>query len=224
MNRVSELDKLTRLTRRREYDDGLMDFVFGITFLFISLAGWFFFSSVGLTWFISSLIQNRELTLIGLITLIPLLILIIAGARRLVERIRRNSLWKNRGFVKSLSWQISWQINVFSGVVLIAMIALAAWLLSQGTVNQDFVLRTLVSALGVATSIVFFGMGKDLGLRRYVWVGLAGGLLSALISIAPISFSISWFVLGSLWMIILTISGLWALQKSLLALKEQESE
>ena len=32
MNHITELDNLTKATRRREFDDGLMDFVFGAVF------------------------------------------------------------------------------------------------------------------------------------------------------------------------------------------------
>ena len=224
MNHITEFDNLTKATRRREFEDGLMDYVFGGTFLIIGLLGWFFFSSFGLRWFIASLLQNREITIIVLVTIFLLLILLIFGVRRAIEHIRRQTLWKNRGFVKSLRWQVSWQINALAGAMAIAMIVIAVWLYSNGYVIQEIVLRTLVSSGGVATGIVFFGMGKALDLQRYKWAGIVGGMLSALIILIPISFSISWLVLGTVWMIVLAFSGSWALRKSILALREQDSE
>jgi hypothetical protein len=224
MNHITEFDNLTKATRQREFEDGLMDFVFGGTILMVGLLGWFFFSSLGLRLFFVGLIKNREVTIIAFIAVIALLILFIFGARRMIERIRRKTLWKNQGFVKSLRWQVSWQINTLASAVGIAMIVIAVWLMSNGYVIQEIVLRTLVSSTGVATGIVFFGMGKELELQRYKWAGIVGGMLSTLVILMPISFSISWLVLGIGWIVVLTVSGSWALRKSILALREQNSE
>ena len=142
----------------------------------------------------------------------------------MIENIRRQTLWKNLGFVKSLRWQVSWQTNAVAVIVFVTMIVAAVWLMSQGYVNQEFILRTLVSSSGIATGIVFFGMGKELDLQRYKWTGAVGGILSTVIIFVPISFSIAWLVLGIIWMAVLTVSGSWALRKSILELREQDSE
>ena len=224
MENVTDFDRLTKATRRREFDDGLMDYVFGGTFLLIGILGWFFFSSFGLRWFVGSFLKSREITIIALIAIFALFILLILGARRVIENIRRQTLWKNQGFVKSLRWQVSWQTNAAAVIVFVAMIVAAVWLISQGYVNQDFVLRTLVSSSGIATGIVFFGMGKELDLQRYKWIGAVGVILSTVIIIVPISFSIAWLVLGVIWMVVLAVSGSWALRKSILELREQDGE
>lgn len=224
MDHITKIDNLTRVTRRREFEDGLMDFVFAGTFLFIGLFTGFFTSPVGLRWYLTSLLWNREITIIAEIILFAMFILSVFGARRLIARIRRNTFWKNRGFVNPLRWQVSWKINTLAAGVLIAMLVIAFWLMLNGSISQEIVLRTLVSAAGVATGFVFFGMGKELELQRYNWVGAAGGMLSALIILIPISFSMSWYSLGVGWMIVFTTSGLWALQKSLMALREADSE
>jgi len=224
MDHISKIDNLTRVTRRRDFEDGLMDFVFAGAFLFIGLLAGFFTSPVGLRWYLTSLLWNREITIIAEITLFLLFILFVFGAKRMIARIRRKTLWKNRGFVKPLRWQVSWKINALAVIVLIAMLVIAFWLLLNGSISREIVLRTLVSSAGVATGFVFFGMGKELDLQRYRWVGVVGGVLSALIILTPMSFSSSWLALGIGWMIVLTISGLWALQKSLVALREGDSE
>ena len=142
----------------------------------------------------------------------------------MIARIRRKSLRKNQGFVKPLRWQVSWQINALASGVLIAMLFIAFWLMTNGSISREIVLRTLVSAAGVATGFVFLGMGKELGLQRYKWVGAAGGVLSALIILIPVSFSSSWLALGIGWMVIFIVSGTWALRKSIAALRESDSE
>jgi len=223
MDHISNLENLTRVTRRREFDDGLMDFVYGSFFLLLSLFGWLFFSSTGLRWFFTALLYNREVTIIGLVALVALFILFISGAKRIVARIRESVIWKDRGVVKSLRWQVSWPINLLAGLVSIIMIIGAVWLTIRGSLSQEAVLRALVSSMGVASGIVYFGMGKELGLPRYKWVGVAGGMFSALILIMPISFSVSWLLLGIVWMAVLSISGIWALRQSLLILEERNS-
>ena len=224
MDHIRKIDNLTRVTRRREFEDGLMDFVFAGTFLFLGAFSGFFTSPAGLKWYFTSLSRNREMTIIAEIALLLLFILVVFGAKRVIARIRRKTLWKNQGFVKSLRWQVSWKINALASGVLIAMLVIAFWLMLNGSISREIVLRTLVSASGVATGFVFYGMGKELELQRYKWVGVAGGVLSALIIFIPMSFSSSWFALGIGWMIVFVISGFWALQKSLKALKEADSE
>jgi hypothetical protein len=224
MDLINEIDNLTRKARRREFEDGLMDFVLALTFLFLGALGGFLLSPLGLRWYFTGLLWNREATILGEIGFFALLILVLFGARRLIAYIRRQSLWKNRGFVKSLRWQVSWKINALASGVLIAMFVIAFWLMLNGSISQESVLRTLVASAGVATGIVLFGVGKELELGRYKWVGFAGGAFSALIIPTPLSFSSSWLALGVGWMIVFVISGVWALQKSLAALREADSE
>ncbi|MFC2028587.1 hypothetical protein ACFLTX_01545 [Chloroflexota bacterium] len=221
MNKVTEFDNLTKATRRREFEDGLMDYVFGGTFLFLGLMGSFIFSYYGLRWLMASYIQNQEVTIIVMVTVFLLFILLIYSARRAIEQIRRQTLWKNRGFVKSLRWQVSWQINLLAGLAFLGMIVIVGWLMAKGYVSQEVVLRTIVSSAGVATGIVFYGMGKELDLLRYKWAGTVGGILSMLIILQPYSFSVSWFLLGIIWMVVLAVSGSWALRRSIMQLGDQ---
>ena len=224
MDHITKIDHLTRVTRRRDFEDGLMDFVFAGIFLFLGASCGFFTSPVGLKWYLTHLIRNREITIIAEIALLPLFILFVFGARRIIERIRRKTLWKHSGFVKPLRWQVSWKVNALASGVLIAMLVIAFWLMTNGAISQESVLRTLVSSAGVATGFVFFGMGKELSLQRYKWVGVVGGTLSALIIPIPVSFSTSWLALGTGWMIVFVISGTWALRKSFEAFREGDSE
>jgi len=224
MDHIKKIDNLTRATRRREFEDGLMDYVLALTFLFLGAISGFFLSPVGLRWYYTSLLHNREVTIIAEIGLFALFILLVFGTRRLIARIRRNTLWKNRGFVKSLRWQVSPQVNLLAGGAMIAMLIIAFGLMRNGLISNDFVLRTLVASAGVATGIVLFGVGKELELERYRWVGIIGGATSALIILFPLSFSAAWLMLGISWSVLFTVSGTWALRKSLAALEEADSD
>ena len=224
MDLINQIDNLTRRTRRREFEDGLMDYVLALTFLFLGALGGFFLSPSGLRWYYASLLRNREVTILAEIGLFALFILVLFGARRLIAWVRRRFLWKNRGFVKSLRWQVSPRVNLLAGGILIAMLVAAIGLMRNGLVSNDFALRTLVAAAGVASGIVLFALGRELELNRYRWVGIIGGASSALILLVPLSFSSAWLTLGIGWTIIFAVSGTWALRRSLAALREAERD
>jgi hypothetical protein len=224
MKNFMYLDNLTRITRRREFEDGLFDFVLAVTFLMIGIAGWIFFSPWAIQWYVKFLILNREVTIIALLTLSAFFILLIFLARRFVEYIRRTYLWRESGYVKSLRWQVKRSINLIAGTVTILMIVFAFWLMLRGLISSEDVLRVLVSSVGVSTGIVFLGVGFDLQLRRYISVGLIGMMTSISLLFIPVTFSMSWLIFGLIWVTILSISGLVALRVALITKEERGNE
>lgn len=222
MNTPVDLDGLEKTTRRREFDDGLMDFAVGIMFLVFCLLAWFLFSPDGLNWYVLSLTNYHTLTLVGLLGVAALVITGPLGLRRLIEHFRISILWKDSGFIKPLNRQTSWPLTILSVAAALGMILYASWLMTIGKINADSVLRTLVSSSGIATGIIYIGIGASLNLRRYLILGLAGGMISTLILFLPVSFSIAWLILGITWTFLLFVSGTWALQH-LLSLKKGSS-
>ncbi len=220
MNTVDQIDSLTRATRRREFEDGLVDLLYGGVFLILGLASWFVYSTVGLRWLATVLIRYREIASIGLLVFVPALVLVIFAARRLIERWRRAYLWKGRGYVQSLRWQVKPAVSAAAAVSCLGLIGGVAWLTAVGTLNQDHLLRSLTSGVSLGTAIVYFGMGVDLRIRRYLVVGIAGAVLSLPLLLLAISFSQSWLLLGGGWMLILGIPGVWALRRSVSAIAE----
>lgn len=223
MKLQTDFDQLTQSTRRREFEDGLLDFTMAGIFLVSGLIGWLLFSEWGMRFYLIALIQNREMTILGLVLLLSLLAFLILGARRLIEKFRRNIIWRDSGFVKSLRWQVSRRYSLLAVAVVIAMVLGSFALMLRGLVSQEAVLRALVSSAGAATGIIYFGLGTDLSIQRYKWVGSIGGLGSTLILFLPSSFSISWLMLGITWLVILSISGIYALRHALGNLEGVES-
>lgn len=221
MNNITELDNLTRAARRREFDDGLMDLVYGAVFFVISLLCWLAFSPNGLRWYITAMIRNRELSIVGLVGAISALALLFGLAKRGVEKLRRTVIWVDQGTVKPLRWQVDRPVVLLAVGVTIGIIFIALGLMTVGITGPDVVLRALVTATGVGTGIVYTGMGIGLALPRYKWVGTIGGALSGLILFSPLSFPDSWLLVGFLWLALLFTSGIWALRRSLQSLKEQ---
>jgi hypothetical protein len=215
MKNLTDIDKLTMNTRRYEYLDGLVDITYGVFFLALGLLGWFFFSSVGLRWLITALIQNREITILGMVLLFSLLLLLISGSQRIIQRIRQSTIWRTSGFVKSLRWQVRWPIQLIAIVVSITIIISTFGLMLKGQLTQDVVLRSLVSSVGIATSVIFLGLGIDLKIKRYIYVSACGIFFSTLIMFFQLSFSTSWLFFGITWMIVLALSGIWVLRQYL---------
>lgn len=217
MNQALNLDGLTRAARRREFDDGLMDFFVGAAFLFYGTLCWLVFSPWGMEWYVRALVKHRALTLFGLVILAVVFFAGPLGVRRAIERVRLSEAWRHRGFVKPLRRQASWPTLVLSAVVVVGMIVVAAWLMATGRIPPESVLRTLVASTGIGTGIVYFGMGLSLRLSRYLTVGVAGGILSMAILLVPASFSFAWLLLGTAWVAVLSASGAWALRQYLSA-------
>ena len=224
MNHPIDLDGLTKATRRREFDDGLMDFANGAILLVLGLFAWFLFSQNGLEWYAMAIINYRNITLVGLFGVVVLVITGPFGMRRLIEYIRISIIWKDYGFIKPLNRQSSWYVTLLSGVVAIGMILFATWLMTVGRINAESVLRTMVSASGVATGIIYIGIWVSLDLRRYLIVGLIGGMISVLILFLPVSFSTAWLIFGITWMLLLVVSGTWALKQVLSENKESSND
>jgi hypothetical protein len=214
MNTVLDLDNKTRNTRRREFADGMFDFVVAGLILFLAVANWLVFSFIGLRWLAAALLWNRELTIIGLLALIPLFYLLIVGARGLINRIRYKTIWKNSGRLEPLRWQVNWRTSLASGLTFILLIIVALILMNRGLIDSVDVLRVLVAATGAAMGVTYFGLGIEIRFPRYRWVGIAGLLLSTVLAFMPLSFASAWLGLGIIWAAVLAVSGAWGVWKT----------
>lgn len=217
MNRVVDMDSLTKATRRYEFDDGLIDFAVGALFLLSSVYNWFLFSPEGIRWYAIALMTNRALTLFGLAVIAALNIVFLLGARRAIYITRQSTIWRDSGYVKPTLRPTGWPTILLSVVVLLGMNVGAYLLMAIGRINTESILRTLVASVGVGTGILYFGTGLSLGLRRYLAVGMAGGILSAVILFMSVSLSVAWLILGTIWSAALAVSGVWALRQTLSA-------
>lgn len=219
-----DLDNLSRVARKREFEDGLMDFALAIVFLAGGLIFSFILSPGGIRWYQSAIGNYRVLILLGEALFLVVLYLAVRGARGVIERIRITTIWRDRGIVKPLRRYVSWPTMIFAVVATLAMIVGAAFLMAMGRIDIETVLRTLVASSGLATGIMYFGMGITLRLRRFLVVGVTGGALSASILLTSVSFSLAWLLIGIIWMIVLSISGFWGLRQALSIAKESRHE
>lgn len=224
MKDLTDIDKLVKETRRYEFMDGLVDFTYGILFLVLGLLCWFVFSAAGMRLYLTALLKNREITILGSVLLFSLFFLLVFGSQRIVQRIRRARIWAKSGFVKPLRSQVSWPVQLIAAAVAIALILTTFGLMLKGLLTQDDVLRWLVFATSLATGITFLGLGLDIRLRRYICVGVWGIGLSTIILTLQLPFSTSWLYFGISWMVVLGFSGGWALWKYQTAARRSSHE
>jgi hypothetical protein len=215
MEPVTQLDELTRATRRREFADGLRDFHIGWIVLILGLLNWFVLSPTGMTLLVRSLLYDKSLTIIALFGCVGLLLLFVFGCERLIDRIRRASLWKDSGFVKPLRWGVSRGISILSAAILLIIVIGSVWMMAMGLLSQEVALRSIPTGAGIGLGVTFLGMAQSLKIRRYLWVGIMGILASIPIFFIPLSFRQSYLWFGTAWAIILFASGAWALRRAL---------
>jgi hypothetical protein len=218
-----DLDSLTRSTRRLEFEDGLNDFQNGLIFFILGLLASLFMSSRGITWYMRAMLFNQELTTIGLLALIPLFYLVMFGIRRLIRRYRRKVLWRHLGEMEPFKWQVDSRVSILATAIYLAVVIGGFVLLRNDPMDLDASMRVIAGAGGIATAVIYLALGRLLGLTRYRWVGIVGGLLSALLIIAPINVSNSWLALGIIWALTLTVSGAAAFRNTLKELKADAS-
>jgi hypothetical protein len=223
MNKYIDLDSLTRTTRRLEFEDGLNDFQNGLVFLILGFLSSLFMSTTGLTLYMRAILFNPGITTIALLALIPFLFLLTFGIRHLIRLYRRRVLWRHLGEIEPFKWQVDSRINVLAAVVWLVVIIIGLVLLSGDPMNLDADMRVIAGAGGIATGVVYFAMGQSLALTRYRWVGIIGGLLSAVLMISPLNVSFSWLAIGIIWAVTLAVSGALAFRSTLKRLKGSAS-
>lgn len=214
MDKRLDYEGLTRQTRRLEFEDGLTDLQVGAVFLVISLAAAFFFSTAGLTWFARAFILQRDIANVALVGIFACFILVAFGSRRLIAEVRRKYIWKNRGEIVPLPVGVDRWVHVLAVAVFLILMIFGLWVLLRGGNDEEAIMRLLVAASGVATGIIYLGMGRSLRLNRYFPVGFAGGLLSCGLFFVPLTWSESWLGFGAIWTTVLLISGLYALRRT----------
>ncbi len=220
MEKRIDLDELTRNTRRLEFEDGLNDFQNALIFLILGGLASLFMSTAGITLYMRAMLFNQEIATIALIALILLLYLVMFGIRRLIQKYRREVLWRDLGEIEPLRWQVDRKINLLATAIWLIVVVGGLLFMVQGSMDLDLDMRIIAGASGIATGVVYFGMGQSLALTRYRWVGILGGVFSAALIIAPLTFSSSWLGLGILWAVILVISGSTAYRQTMARLRE----
>ena len=202
-----DLDELTRKTRRLEFEDGLNDLQNALVFLMLGLASALFMSPAGIRFYMRTMLENEDLTIIGLVGVFALFVLLTFGCRRLIMRYRREVLWQDLGQIEPLRWQVDRRVTLLAGAVWLIVFMAGMIFFTRDPMDLDAGMRVVIGSAGVATGLVYFALGQVLRMGRYRWLGIAAGLASGGLMALPLSAAASWVGFGLIWAAGLTISG-----------------
>lgn len=208
------VDQLIRQTRQYEFSDGLRDLQLAVLLGFSSAAVWLSFEPGWLT-FVAR-VANTFGRWAAWINMLPLVVAIAAvwGMLALMNYLRRRWLWRESGMVKSSRWVVPRRVNVLSAVILLCGLGLGLGLRYLGWVGDAFVLRLLWATTGWSFGYTLVGVGRHIGLQRYVRLGVAGSLVSTAALFLPLTFGQVALAFGLAWTVLLTASGIVTLQRA----------
>jgi len=163
-----------------------------LVFALLGALNAFFLSTAGLTLYIRALLLNRDLAIVGTIGILALFVLIVFGARRVIDRIQRLWISEDGGQSVPLRTQIDWRVSL--GVTALWLIlALGGMIaLPRSASSVDNLLRPMVAATGVATGVLYIALGRSLQIGRFVRVGAIRAALSAALVLLPTGLPASW--------------------------------
>jgi len=225
MTTQPDIDALIRKTRQYEFVDGLRDLQMAVMMAFFGACIWFILDLVGMRWLIQLILYLKVIFVgwtrwISLLLYFLILFSILGGSLWLMRVLRRKWLWRESGWVKPLRWQVPRRITVLSVVIMLGGVVLGLILLSTGKVDKSFVLRMLWTATGWGFGYTLIGMGREIGLRRYIWLGASGGLASTILLFLPLTFGQTAIVLNGAWALALGISGVIVLHRASTAIRQ----
>jgi hypothetical protein len=129
------------------------------------------------------------------------------GMVAVMRALRRHWLWARTGDVTPARMVVPRRVNLIGAVILIGGIAVGVLLWTQRIVDDTFALRILWAATGWSFGYTLLGIGREIGVPRFIWIGPIGGAASTLVLVPPISFGQAALFLGLGWCVILGVSG-----------------
>jgi hypothetical protein len=210
----ADVPGLIRRTQQYEFIDGLRDLQLSII---LGLGGamiWFAFSP---RW--ASLLQTliarfgRWATWTGMVVVF-LPALAAWAMLGLMRFLRRRWLWVSSGTANPHRIVVPRRVNLIAAALLVIGIGIGVLLWAQGIVGDVFALRALWAATGWTFGYTLYGVGRHIGLARYVWIGAIGGVASSVPLLVPLGFASAALALGLGWCVVLAGSGFICLRQA----------
>lgn len=208
MTTNTHIDHLIQKTRRYEFADGLRDVQFALLIGLASLGAWLALQPFWMTIIMKASIKyGRWAALLGMAPIV-VTILVVWGMLWVMKIVRQRWIWRESGTVKPSRWVVPRGVNLISTVIFLVAIGAAAGMWLLGWVSENFILKMLWVATGLSFGYTLAAVGMHIGLTRYLYVGLAGGLLSIIALLLPLDFGQTALLIGAIWFCILLSSGL----------------
>ena len=221
-----DIEALISETRQYEFVDGLRDLQMAAMMAFFCILIWFGLTPTGMRSFVLMILYLKDTfgswatRLISLSVYFLLLVAFLVGSFWMMRVLRRKWLWRESGWVKPLRMQVPRKVNILAAAIFLSGIAVSIALLIAGKVDDSFVLRMLWAATGWGFGYTLIGMGREIGLMRYVRLGAVGGIASTILLFLPLTFGQAAILLNGAWALSLGITGAIALRGSLTAIRQ----
>jgi hypothetical protein len=214
MTADTDVQGLIRKTQQYEFVDGLRDLQLSIILGLGGVVIWFVFSP----WYVrllQTLIARygRWAAWSGMIVVV-LPALAAWAMLALMRFLRRRWLWVSSGTANPHRIVVPRRVNLIAAALLVVGIGVSVLLRARGIVDDAFVLRALWAATGWSFGYTLYGVGRHIGLPRYLWIGAVGGLASTAILLLPLSFAAAALALGLGWCVVLAASGFICLRQA----------
>jgi hypothetical protein len=209
-----DVERLILETRQYEFADGLREIQYGILLAAIGFITWLGINPTWLGW-VMRLMKNVGDWAIWAAFIFVWLIPIAAAfvTLRLIQIARRRWLWRNTGMVKASSRVISRWTQVLAALTMVAGLVLGFLFAPLGVADEWYAARLLYAAVGWGSGVFFIAFSRDIGLPRYLWIGIIGGLASTLLLLYPFAFGEAGLAFGVGWGMLLVGGGLVALRR-----------
>lgn len=221
-----DIEALISETRQYEFVDGLRDLQMAAMMAFFGILIWFGLTPTGMRSFVLMILYLKDTfgswatRLISLSVYFLLLVAFLVGTFWMMRALRRKWLWRESGWVKPLRMQVPGKVNILAAAIFLSGIVVSIALLIAGKVDESFVLRMLWAATGWGFGFTLLGMGREIGLIRYIWLGAVGGIASTILLFLPLTFGQAAMLLNGAWALALGITGAIALRGSLTAIRQ----
>jgi hypothetical protein len=229
MSTETNIESLIRKTRQYEFVDGLRDLQLAVMMAFFGVFVWFSLTLIGMRWYVQWILKlaetfGRWAGLISGLLYILILLALLGGTLWAMRFLRRRWLWRESGWAKPLPWQVPRKVNILAAAILLGGIGVSILLLIKGKVDDSFVLRMFWAATGWAFGFTLFGVGREIGLKRYLWLGSVGGIASTVLLFLPLDFGQTAIALYGPWALALGISGAITLRRALVINKQVQHD
>ncbi|HTX79678.1 MAG TPA: hypothetical protein VMC62_08420 [Longilinea sp.] len=217
----THVDELIQQTRQYEFADGLRELQLGLYFAIAGATLWLAFNPAWQTYVFTLMLTHRVLGIVVNFIPVVLPLAIVGGMLPVMNYLRRRWLWRESGMVKSRWMMVPKGVNILSAVIIVVALGLGALAWHFGYGDDMLIWRVLWASTGWSMGYTYIGVGRHIGLKRYVWMGAIGGLASTLVLFLPFGFSGLTLVLWLGWGVTLCTSGGLALRRAFQSVQEK---
>lgn len=218
-----DTEKIILKTKQYEFADGLREIQLGIMLILMGVVwNWIIFepSWLGLIIQLGDDYGKWATTVFFILTfLIP--VIAAYGIQRIMEYVRRRWLWRESGMVKSSQTLVPRRFSVVATIVFIGTLILGFTLQPTLKKGEWFAWSLILVAIGWSFGVVLIGLGRNIEISRYVYMGFIGGLASIAILLYQTSYTGAGLVFYIGWGLILLISGSIVLRQAWTEVKEE---